>query len=48
MRSPAPAQAMKLKKLGITRVRPLEGGYDAWRELGLPAGARPKRPVHAE
>jgi rhodanese-related sulfurtransferase len=21
---------------GITRVRPLEGGYDAWRERGYP------------
>ena len=26
--------ALQLKKLGITRVRPLEGGYDAWRERG--------------
>jgi membrane protein DedA with SNARE-associated domain/rhodanese-related sulfurtransferase len=28
--------ALQLKKLGITRVRPLEGGYDAWRERGYP------------
>ena len=26
--------AMQLHKLGITHVRPLEGGYDAWRDLG--------------
>jgi membrane protein DedA with SNARE-associated domain/rhodanese-related sulfurtransferase len=26
--------ALQLRELGITRVRPLEGGYDAWRELG--------------
>jgi rhodanese-related sulfurtransferase len=28
--------ALQLKKLGITRVRPLEGGYHAWREMGYP------------
>jgi rhodanese-related sulfurtransferase len=28
--------ALQLKKLGITRVRPLDGGYNAWRELGYP------------
>jgi membrane protein DedA with SNARE-associated domain len=28
--------ALQLKKLGITRVRPLAGGYDAWRERGYP------------
>jgi rhodanese-related sulfurtransferase len=38
---------MKLKKLGITRVRPLEGGYDAWRELGYPL-VPAETPVHAE
>jgi membrane protein DedA with SNARE-associated domain len=26
--------ALQLRGFGITRVRPLEGGYDAWRELG--------------
>jgi len=28
--------ALLLKKRGITRVRPLDGGLDAWRELGFP------------
>ncbi|MGH9664062.1 MAG: rhodanese-like domain-containing protein, partial [Bryobacteraceae bacterium] len=35
--------ALLLRARGITRVRPLEGGYDAWRErdypLDLPASA---------
>ncbi len=28
--------AIKLRKFGITRVRPLQGGFHTWRELGLP------------
>jgi len=28
--------ALLLKRRGITRVRPLEGGFDAWREGGYP------------
>jgi len=28
--------ALKLNKLGITRVRPLAGGLDAWIELEYP------------
>jgi rhodanese-related sulfurtransferase len=28
--------ALLLKRRGITRVRPLEGGFDAWRERGFP------------
>jgi len=28
--------ALLLKRLGITRVHPLEGGYDAWRDRGYP------------
>jgi rhodanese-related sulfurtransferase len=28
--------ALTLKKMGITRVRPLLGGYFGWRDLGLP------------
>ncbi len=28
--------ALDLQKHGITRVRPLEGGYHGWRELGFP------------
>jgi rhodanese-related sulfurtransferase len=28
--------ALLLRKKGITRIRPLEGGLDAWRERGYP------------
>jgi rhodanese-related sulfurtransferase len=28
--------AQKLQKLGIKRVRPLQGGFGAWKELGYP------------
>ena len=28
--------ALLLRKQGITRVRPLLGGFDAWREKGYP------------
>ena len=28
--------ALDLQKVGIKRVRPLEGGYQGWRKLGLP------------
>ncbi len=28
--------ALLLRKRGIRRVRPLEGGFDAWREAGYP------------
>src|SRR5579871_6169387 len=28
--------AMQLHRLGIERVRPLRGGYDAWKDLGFP------------
>jgi membrane protein DedA with SNARE-associated domain/rhodanese-related sulfurtransferase len=28
--------AIKLRRYGITRVRPLEGGFHAWRDRGLP------------
>jgi len=28
--------ALTLRKQGITRVRPLLGGYFAWRDAGLP------------
>ncbi|MGA2887642.1 MAG: VTT domain-containing protein [Terracidiphilus sp.] len=31
--------AMTLHKLGIERVRPLRGGYDAWKRLGFPLDA---------
>ena len=28
--------AQQLKRLGVTRVRPLAGGFHGWRELGYP------------
>jgi len=28
--------ALLLKRQGITRIRPLQGGLDAWRNLGYP------------
>jgi rhodanese-related sulfurtransferase len=28
--------AQQLQKLGITRVRPLQGGFQAWKDLGYP------------
>jgi rhodanese-related sulfurtransferase len=28
--------ALLLRKQGIDRVRPLEGGFDGWRKLGFP------------
>ena len=28
--------ALQLQKLGITRVRPLRGGFEGWRDLGFP------------
>jgi rhodanese-related sulfurtransferase len=31
--------ALVLKRRGVTRVRPLEGGFSAWRERGLPVEA---------
>jgi membrane protein DedA with SNARE-associated domain/rhodanese-related sulfurtransferase len=33
--------AMALHKLGITRVRPLRGGFDEWKRLGYPMDAIP-------
>jgi rhodanese-related sulfurtransferase len=33
--------ALRLKKRGIVRVRPLEGGLQAWRDKGFPITARP-------
>ena len=32
----AARMALMLKRRGITRVRPLTGGIDAWRELAYP------------
>lgn len=28
--------ALRLKRVGVTRVRPLAGGFDGWRERGFP------------
>jgi 3-mercaptopyruvate sulfurtransferase SseA len=28
--------AQKLQKLGIKRVRPLQGGFHGWKDLGYP------------
>ena len=28
--------AQKLQKLGIRRVRPLQGGFHEWKDLGFP------------
>jgi rhodanese-related sulfurtransferase len=28
--------ALQLRKMGITRVRPLKGGFDGWKEAGYP------------
>jgi membrane protein DedA with SNARE-associated domain/rhodanese-related sulfurtransferase len=42
--------AMQLHKLGITRVRPLRGGFDGWKQAGYPlsdyieTGATPSQP----
>jgi hypothetical protein len=33
--------ALTLRRLGVTRVRPLEGGFVGWRELGFPVEAAP-------
>ena len=33
--------ALKLHRLGVERVRPLKGGYDAWKQLGFPMEAIP-------
>ncbi len=33
-------EAMRLKAKGIGRVRPLEGGFDGWRERGFPVQFR--------
>jgi 3-mercaptopyruvate sulfurtransferase SseA len=35
--------ALQLKKAGIRKVRPLAGGFEAWRHLGFPI-----EPVHAD
>lgn len=39
--------ALLLKRKGITRVRPLEGGIDAWRARNYPIEARPPKTAQA-
>ena len=34
--------ALRLRRLGITRVRPLAGGYEAWRAAGYPLEPAPR------
>jgi membrane protein DedA with SNARE-associated domain/rhodanese-related sulfurtransferase len=38
--------ALRLKRNGVSRVRPLTGGLDAWREREFPLEAHPARPPH--
>jgi membrane protein DedA with SNARE-associated domain/rhodanese-related sulfurtransferase len=40
--------ALLLHKRGITRVRPLAGGIDAWRERNYPLEPHPRIPAHQE
>lgn len=37
--------ALRLRSLGVYRVRPLHGGYDAWKKLGYPLEAMEQRTV---
>ena len=32
--------ALKLREVGITRVRPLEGGFQTWLDYGFPVEVR--------
>jgi 3-mercaptopyruvate sulfurtransferase SseA len=36
--------ALQLKRAGIRKVRPLAGGFEAWRKLDLPVEAVIARP----
>ncbi len=40
--------AMQLHKLGITRVRPLRGGFDGWKQAGYPLHDYVEEPDVAE
>ena len=35
--------ALRLERAGITRARPLDGGFHAWRDAGLPLETAPPR-----
>jgi len=39
--------ALLLKKQGITRIRPLQGGLDAWRNLGYQMQVHEAEPAAA-
>jgi 3-mercaptopyruvate sulfurtransferase SseA len=40
--------ALLLRRQGITRVRPLLGGFDAWRERGYPLEEKLVRVEHLD
>ena len=40
--------ALRLKRRGITRVRPLEGGLERWKALGFPVLELPARETGTE
>jgi 3-mercaptopyruvate sulfurtransferase SseA len=40
--------ALQLKRAGIRKVRPLAGGFEAWRKLGLPIEPVIVRPHDAD
>jgi 3-mercaptopyruvate sulfurtransferase SseA len=38
--------AIRLQQQGITRVRPLTGGFHAWRDLGYPVETVGEKETH--
>jgi len=40
--------ALLLRKQGIIHIRPLQGGLDAWRNLGYPMETANPEPISAE
>lgn len=39
--------ALRLRRRGVPRVRPLAGGFDAWKRRGYPLEARARAPETA-
>jgi rhodanese-related sulfurtransferase len=39
--------ALRLKRRGITRVHPLDGGFQRWMDLGFPVKALTTPPIPA-
>jgi 3-mercaptopyruvate sulfurtransferase SseA len=37
--------ALRLRRVGVTRVRPLAGGFEAWRAGGFPIEPMPDAPL---